>query len=55
MMHFPLNLSPSHNYYSKILKTFDEKHKTHADKVGKYMCSRRYQETPVIILIIQMS
>lgn len=38
LMHFPLNLAQSQNYCSKIPKTFNEKHKTHVDKVGKYMC-----------------
>lgn len=34
MMHFPLNMAHSQNYCSKILKTFNEKHKTYVDKVG---------------------
>lgn len=46
MIHFPLKPAPSQKYCSEILKTFNEKHKTHADKVGKYMCICSYYELP---------
>lgn len=46
MTHFSLNPAAFQKYCSETLKTFNEKHKTRADKVGKYMCIQSHYELP---------